>query len=904
MVVHAEPQSSSKSSGANTSATSRATRSEERAAALVVHAESQSSSKSSGARTERTAASTVANSSATPLSKCSGARSISSYTNASPLLEEAVAVITVRDSPQSSGVPSVVNAIVSPTASGAGRTEALDLANQSLLRLISLIQEWNINLSELGESALTLDAFFKQKSLQSGVTIDKFMDGDKGKGMEFDEDGSVPINVRSDARGDVVFDEEVVAKGVTVDTVVDGDKGNDIEVGSVPVTVRSDARVGVVDTVVDGDEGKGMEVDEDGSVQVDEDGSVPVDTLVDGDEGKKDMGVNVDVSENQTSVNACTFSSADDIKIYQIGNNIRNKFVITSAAGMRFQASVLSLYVHALRVHFMSRRYFATRKIYLDLAKTETYQKHKDNFFLLDQGNLDIDVFKNKHKFENYIGVETLTKAMASMFPKETGFHPTLIQNFSLPRKPCCTNLISTTFSEFIAEQQQQHPAADLSIIFVDFTTSDKIRGAPTVVDFPNRVLVSTVGVYQTVGALYSVIDADCTSSERYACRILNRGQLDCEYSIHECLFREGKYITTSTPAKLNFIKNWDDSKIHNVDYVYTRNVNSMFPAMFTHKKTPYSIKYELIGVVMCLNDGQKEGSLGFHGRASLSIPNALSRLEPIGQYGDQFIYHREMYILTGKSNEWLSDEIVNSCCKKYTEFVASRRGNFGRYIPPFVFQSLLQHLHPSTNLQSTRSKSQKDTLDESEVRDAYLYSKNLWVYQNIFDDPNTWFFSVINYPNQKHWIYIGIHASEHTIIVYDPLRNRNNTDIVGSVVQAYANCDFAEALEQNKADTSEIPKWIQLHVDGQLQEDSHNCGVLSLISFFRGIRKLNELGTECTAANLAARWKCGNTIDAFTAYRKNLLKLILSESSDSTAFEYFYNVLQDYISSGQTLFE
>ena len=138
-------------------------------------------------------------------------------------------------------------------------------------------------------------------------------------------------------------------------------------------------------------------------------------------------------------------------------------------------------------------------------------------------------------------------------------------------------------------------------------------------------------------------------------------------------------------------------------------------------------------------------------------------------------------------------------------------------------------------------------------------------------------------------------------VSVYDPLRNKNNTDIVGSVVQAYANCDFAEALEQNKADTSEIPKWIQLHVDGQLQEDSHNCGVLSLISFFRGIRKLNELGTECTAANLAAKWKCGNTTDA---YRKILLKLILSEKTDFTAFEYFYNVLQDYISSGQTLFE
>ena len=157
----------------------------------------------------------------------------------------------------------------------------------------------------------------------------------------------------------------------------------------------------------------------------------------------------------------------------------------------------------------------------------------------------------------------------------------------------------------------------------------------------------------------------------------------------------------------------------------------------------------------MSLNDGQQEGSLGFHGPLCNFLPNALSRLEPIGQYGDQLIYHRGMYILTGISNERLSDEIVNFCCRKYTEFVASNKGIFGRYIPPFVFQSLLQHLHPSTNLKSSRSKTQQDTLDDSQVHDAYLYSKALWVYHNIFDDPKAWFFSVIKYPNKTldtHW--------------------------------------------------------------------------------------------------------------------------------------------------------
>ena len=41
------------------------------------------------------------------------------------------------------------------------------------------------------------------------------MDGDEGKDVEVDEDGSVSVNVRSDTRGDGVADELVVAKGVT-----------------------------------------------------------------------------------------------------------------------------------------------------------------------------------------------------------------------------------------------------------------------------------------------------------------------------------------------------------------------------------------------------------------------------------------------------------------------------------------------------------------------------------------------------------------------------------------------------------------------------------------------------------------------------------------------------------------
>jgi hypothetical protein len=215
--------------------------------------------------------------------------------------------------------------------------------------------------SDSSSSAITKLTFKIQKVT---VTKDTVIDGDEGKGMEVVEGGSVSVNVRSDAGGDGVADEQVVAnKGVTMDTVIDGE-----EEGRVWRSTKTCPKIRHI-------------------------------------------------------LLMWVISCADYNKIYKIRHhNIIDKFLVTSADdGMRFQASALSLYAHALRVHFMSRRYFGTRKIYVDLAKTKTYQKHKDNIFLIIEpaGNVDIKILRNKYNFQNYIGVETLKKFMAFMFPKK-----------------------------------------------------------------------------------------------------------------------------------------------------------------------------------------------------------------------------------------------------------------------------------------------------------------------------------------------------------------------------------------------------------------------------------------------------------------------------------------------------
>ena len=675
---------------------------------------------------------------------------------------------------------------------------------------------------------------------------------------------------------------DVVADGV----VSDRPSSESNAVGSEVIEKEMSEDVLPKDTVLDGDHGNDMDVVADGVVLIK-------------DTNKVLNTINRDIN----TINQDSFSENDHARIYKIASNIQDKFIKTSADNCRFQASVLSLYVHALRVHFLSRKYFGTRKKYVELGMTETYQKHKENFYLLEDGNLNFDKFKTAHNIQVHPGLETLTTAISFMFPEETGFHPTLISNFPLPRKNVFH--LSNEFTEVITNQQKQS-ATDTSIIFVDFSTTDFIRGASTAEDFPNRIYVKNVGVYQTVGALYCCIDPKCTQGTRYASRILNRGHLECEYSIYERFFQNGQYIESRTDARLNYIKDWDDSNPDKVHLLYNRKCYSMFPATITYEKT---VKYQLVGVVMCLNDGQSEGTLGFTGVLSSYLPNTMSRLEPIGNYSRQFIYHRELYILMGQSNEWLSDEIVNSCCTKFQEFVVNNKGKCGEYIPPFVFQSLLQHLLPLPSKTRT-SKSKKTVLDESKIEEGYLISKALWDYKNVFDYPDSWFFSVLNYPDQSHWIHIGILARENTFIVYDPLNNSNNTESVGSVVKAYLTCEFVQHQDSRNSQlpssnrlTIEIPGWIQLTVAGQVQHDGNNCGVLCLISFFRAIKMLNNQTSVPTAANLTKKWNCAITVEAFKVYRRNLFYLMMCEITDLSNFEYFYNILLGYISGGETLF-
>ena len=642
-------------------------------------------------------------------------------------------------------------------------------------------------------------------------------------------------------------------------------------------------------------------------------------------------------SQHKKTVEAkVTFSSNDYDRIDTIAGSFVDKFIMFSSPSHCFQACVLTLYLHTLRVHLMSRKYYAGRQTYVDLTKTNTYQHHKEIFFTLENQNWTLEFFKDTYLFEAYKGLEKLTMAMKIMFPNNIDFHPTLIQNITLPRKniPLPKDL-NTRISERIHELQQTQKLSevDLSVLFVDFTSTDIANGTTTAEDFPNRISVVNKGctyAYQTVGALYRNLDPSCAPGSMFAYRVVNRDNLDVDYFARDFFFIDGVCHHEINPAKANYIRHFDDLRPGDCDWIFSKKkCLSCFPAMLIRDET----RYHLIGAVMCFTDSQSEGAKFFS--VLPELPNSLSRLDPIGTCASFTVYHRELYILCGGlSKEWLSDEIITCCCKKFLDFASLRTGsNNVNFIPPHAFESFFGQLQSTEVDTGRRSKTTIVNLNSSNLDEAYEMSISLWDgYKNIFESPTEWFFSVVNYPNQSHWMHVGIHVSERSFFIYDPQHKIHNIDIVRKVIRAYIGCewkrhnanksiasllllswndDVVNVTKHKKAKPSSITAtevtavkgplhcWTDVTSNGPLQDDGHSCGVLSLISFFRGVK----LENTTNVATLTKKWECSHGVEALKKYRKFMFHLMICDINEFSFFEYFYSLLEGYISKGEMKF-
>jgi uncharacterized protein YciU (UPF0263 family) len=310
------------------------------------------------------------------------------------------------------------------------------------------------------------------------------------------------------------------------------------------------------------------------------------------------------------------FPKSDYALVSSAVDNLFCKFGI----GSNFSSIVMCLYLQALRTHFMTHVFFETRGIYRRLNNVQSYQKHKDAFLVFSESFAEIAP-------ADYKGVRTIKNALLNIYDH---FDDSLsFFNLSLPPKAIKGTVDETlqslneVFSKFLQAKLDQQPSAsvDLSVIFVDFKTGN---GESTVIDFPNRIEVALgtdVYAYQTVGAVYKMTTED---GDAYALRILSRRRCEYEY----VLMQQRKSEIEQVTCNVSYMDEWDPNNSTVRLETKKTKVQSFFPSELKINGKE-KCKYNIEGVVLSLNEGQKEGFVGVE-KVLPNVQNSLSLLEPV----------------------------------------------------------------------------------------------------------------------------------------------------------------------------------------------------------------------------------------------------------------------------------
>ena len=204
---------------------------------------------------------------------------------------------------------------------------------------------------------------------------------------------------------------------------------------------------------------------------------------------------------------------------------------------------------------------------------------------------------------------------------------------------------------------------------------------------------------------------------------------------------------------------------------------------------------------------------------------------------------------------------------------------------------AVLQHLVVDESAQKRGGrKNTTHKMGEGQANSSYEESKVLWEYKNIFELPEKWFFSIINYPSDDHWMMIGILACQKTFFIYDPMHDKGQKTSVINAMKVYIDLEAEAHAASTGVDINtlgEAKDWNYSDCNGQVQYDMNTCGVLVLLAFFRAV---DYISCDKPYKVVANKWSCSTTDKAIALYRKEIFHLLadVEDTEDPAARSIF----------------
>ena len=209
----------------------------------------------------------------------------------------------------------------------------------------------------------------------------------------------------------------------------------------------------------------------------------------------------------------------------------------------------------------------------------------------------------------------------------------------------------------------------------------------------------------------------------------------------------------------------------------------------------------------------------------------SLSDEEILGSYaGRNTIRIEEMQILNSESS-WFTDETLNVALTRVISNGSSRCGIFVRsdvVADVIVFRQFIRAVANENSFVES-----EDNIDPiTSVDSAYEQSKNIWTYQNIFA-LNSWFHTILNFPENSHWIFVGINTRRKIIFIVDSMWSLSKSKIILDTVKLYIRLEHTSCTQTQDPIIGEFDDW-SIYNTGQSpqQQDLNNCGVHAFLAF------------------------------------------------------------------------
>ena len=286
-------------------------------------------------------------------------------------------------------------------------------------------------------------------------------------------------------------------------------------------------------------------------------------------------------------------------------NNCHNMGIFKAKSpGQNQQAFILTLYLHAIRLHLLSwqfhRRAIGYTAVHL--------RGHLNIYRALKNFGINFEAFTSHFAMPtDDRKIRSMTSMISHMFGDQA---TSIISTELLLGRNSNKEIISRQLAEKIKEQIEGNNYTNSPIVFVD-VTSDK----DTTVTFPNRVLVTAASaasndklekyLYQIVGVLYRrVVSSSSPQSsvfsldEHFAIQMVTRDGNSVpgvDYRLYHCNSEEPFYETEEkyqTPVDVKPTKGGP--------------MFFPFPTNMLVTKSKNIITYKIHGAVLCLNAGQQ----------------------------------------------------------------------------------------------------------------------------------------------------------------------------------------------------------------------------------------------------------------------------------------------------------